>query len=485
MKFDDFKTRLTGFAGSGQKLKKLPHHILIPVGLVVLVILLVGFKLVTGFHHYQQRSADAALKSIAAAQTENAGAVDALGNPILPGLAAPPASLRPGTAEQTVTCPGQATGASAVTALSATFTVPESVKAGCTVTWAFFTQVLQTDSGFGTKLDPNTGVFLPLGEPVSIVAHGAPAAVVTVTTDGGHVVKFQHRANDDLANAQGPYLLAAGWHRLAVAVSIVGAGDSPNDAQSPKPLVIEFDTGTAAPTPYWPATATAIPHIAQQASNAGSTATANVAPPPAAIEPPVGVQAGKVTEKIFSQDQWGQWAQVTATTLDAQSLNLRGSATNGQRVAWSAWIDLDKPVSVAVLRVATGPATVTASLDGSPLGQPMNYTPFAGPASQTATVSLAPGWHEVEVQADRGRFAVGPGVAIQIALGDGQAEPLSPQPWAIPPGAQSPTSAPAIPHIAQHPPTASSAPTPAVSSSPTSRGNPATSAASTTTGASK
>lgn len=457
----DLKTKATKLAGW---IKHQPKALLIPVALFIAI------ALAAGFHHYVQRSKAAEVKAVAAAQAN--GDTTGGAGPYLPGIQSP-AGLNEDTAQQVTACPGAPDKATVLQAMEATFAVPVDTPAGCVVTWQFYSRAVPD---YSWAEDRKTGVKHAL---VELDASGTPAADVTLTVDGVSV-HSRHQARDELGSALSPRDVLAGWHSYSIAVRVMPAPSAEQGPwrSDPKPLQISLRVAHPIAAPYWTAAAStassnAIPHIAQQPpTSAGVAAVATTAPtialqPAPVIEPPAGVQAGEVTEKTFSQDQWGQWALVTTSTIDARRLNLRGSSTNGRRVVWSAWIDLAEPVTVAVLRVATGPATVTASIDGSPLGQPMDYTPFSGPASQTATVSLAPGWHEVEVQADRGRFAVGPGVAVQVALGDGSADPQPPQPWAVPPAAASAsiprnacahdTCAPSIPQHAANAPAPASA----------------------------
>jgi hypothetical protein len=469
MKFDDLKTRLAGLAGTGKNLKKLPHHILIPIGLVVLVILLVGFKLVAGFHHYQQRAAAAAVKSIAAAQAENAGGSDPLESPPLAGLANVPPGLAAGATRQTVSCPGRAAATTTLATAAAVFTAPASAVAGCTVTWRLYSQAHAGDPGF---VSPEAGA--PVRGAFGVIASGSPAATIAATVDGGHQIEFSHPAAADLAHGNGGDL-GVGWHEYEVAAAIIGGTDTPMGFLQPKPLTVRLMVGADPAIPYWTG-AGANPQIAQQPSGAPATptdATAGAytavtrAP---AVQPPEAVAAGWVTRKAFSRDQFGALALVSTAVEKSASLTVTAAARAGnasaQRVEWDGWIKLDQPASVAVLRLAGGQGTVSATIDGMPLGQPVERWPQSAASQQTASVSLAPGWHQFAVTDDEAAGTWGDGSSIQIAIGDGSTDPQPPVPWAVP-AATAPAAIPrnacahdaCAPSIAQHQPASASSAT--------------------------
>lgn len=446
MKFDDRAARLAGL----QKFKKLPHHILIPIGLVALVILLVGFRLVAGFHHYQQRTAAAAVKSIAAAQAENAGGSDPLGSAPPAGLASVPPNLAAGAASQTVSCPGVAPTTTTLATVSAVFVAPANAGAGCTVTWRFYSQSHASDAGFTS---PTPGA--PPRAVFGVHASGSPAATITATVDGGHQIEFSHPAAADLAHGNGGDV-GVGWHEYEVAAAIIGGTDTPMGFLQPKPLTVRLMVGADPAIPYW-TTSGANPQIAQQpgAKPAASTTTPVAATP--AVQPPEGVAAGWITRKAFSRDQFGSLALVSTIAVKSATLTVTAPSRAGnapaQRVEWSGWIKLDQSASVAVLRLAGGQGTVSATIAGMPLGQPVERWPQSAASQQTASVSLSPGWHQFEITDDEAAGTWGDGSSIQIAVGDGSADPQPPVPWGVPPAA---SASSAIPHIAQHKLTATS-----------------------------
>lgn len=472
MKFDDLKGRLAGLAGTGKNLKKLPHHILIPIGLVVLVVLLVGFKLVAGFHHYQQRQGAAAVKSIAAAQAENAGGSDPLESPPLPGLATVPSGLAAGATQQTVSCPGAAPTVTTLATASAVFTAPSNAGAGCTVEWRFYSLAHAGDPGF---VSPNAGA--PVSGVFGVIASGSPAASVAATVDSGNAIEFSHPAAEDLAHGNGRNV-GVGWHQYTATAAIIGDVDAPMGFLQPKPLTIRVMVGADPAIPYWTGTA-ANPQIAQQpgAKPAASTTTPVAATP--AVQPPEGVAAGWVTRRLYQGDRFGQFALISTHVESSQGLTVTAPARGGnmppQRVEWRAWIKVPAAASVAVLRVTGGQGTVSAAVDGMPLAQPQERWPQSPPTQQAASVSLTPGWHTVTITDDEAAGNWDTGAAIQFAIGDGSADPEPPVPWAVPPTAPAASAIPrnACAHDACAPSIAQHRPAPASSSSTT---KPATTA---------
>jgi hypothetical protein len=471
----DLKTKATKLAGW---IKHQPKALLIPVALFVAI------ALATGFHHYVQRSKAAELK--VAGITADAG--NATGE-YLPGMQ-PPAGLNEDAAQQVTACPGAPNKTAVIQTMEATFTVPANTPFGCVVTWRFYSQAVPD---YSWAEDRKTGVKHAL---VELDASGTPAADITLTVDSVSVHN-RHQARDELGSALSPRDVLAGWHSYSIVVRTMPAPPAQQGPWrgDPKPLQISLRVGHPIASPYWSAVAStassnAIPHIAQQApTGAGTVAT--IALPPPAIEPPAGVQAGHITRKLYQGDRFGQFALVSTHIEDSQGFTVTAPGRAGnmppQRVEWSAWFKLPTPASVALLRVAGGQGTVGASVDGIPLGQPQERWPQSPPTQQVASVNLAAGWHQVTITDDEAAGNWNEGASIQLAIGDGSADPHPPQPWAVPPSGSA-ASTP-IPHITQRradapaPASASSAHATASSASLISRNTTAAKpAASTTTG---
>lgn len=178
-----------------------------------------------------------------------------------------------------------------------------------------------------------------------------------------------------------------------------------------------------------------------------------------ALTPPAGLQQGFVSVALEQADQFGQYAQVAVKVVPAAETTFTARATyqhipDWQQV-WTAWIKLDRPVSVAALSVTGGTGTVSASIDGAPLGGAVNH--WSGFRSQqaTASIALAPDWHKLQVTTGRSGDQGGAGVVAQVALGDGTNPPTPVTPWA----------APSIPAPAAAEPKTTNAPVPAVAAS--------------------
>jgi hypothetical protein len=155
-----------------------------------------------------------------------------------------------------------------------------------------------------------------------------------------------------------------------------------------------------------------------------------------ALTPPAGLQQGFVTVALSQADQFGQYAQVAQKIEPAAETTFTARATYQHipdwQQTWTAWFKLNHPASVAVLSVTGGTGTVSASIDGAPLGGEVGH--WSGFRSQqtTASVALAAGWHKLEVVTGRSGDQGGAGVVAQIALGDGTNPPAPVVPWAVP-----------------------------------------------------
>ncbi|BFI96582.1 MAG: hypothetical protein RSP_20920 [Rhodanobacter sp.] len=162
--------------------------------------------------------------------------------------------------------------------------------------------------------------------------------------------------------------------------------------------------------------------------------------------PPVGIAPGWVESITYQRDQFGQLAQVEALAEPAQltSFQSENPARGGSDWAqkFQGWFKLDAPMTISILRVAAGAGTVTATIDGQSLGQPLSLT--EEPVSRAATLNLGAGWHTFLVQVSRGGFQrADAGIAVQIAVGDGTTPPAPVVPYALPTAAGSAASLPA------------------------------------------
>lgn len=176
------------------------------------------------------------------------------------------------------------------------------------------------------------------------------------------------------------------------------------------------------------------------AATAAPAATAVAAAP---LTPPAGLKSGLIEVQSYSQDQFGQWSLVSTSTRSAHSLAFASPAGYSQsRTVFTAWIKLDAPATVAVIREAVGSGTVSAEIDGATIAAPDHYWPFHGPASRAGAASLAAGWHEVVVTVDRGDNENRHALQLEVQLGNGVAAPADMAPWALPAvAAAAPTSA--------------------------------------------
>jgi hypothetical protein len=155
-----------------------------------------------------------------------------------------------------------------------------------------------------------------------------------------------------------------------------------------------------------------------------------------ALTPPAGLQQGFVAVALGQADQFGQYAQVAQKIEPAAETTFTARATYTHipdwQQTWTAWFDLDHPASVAVLSVTGGTGTVSANIDGAPLGGAVNHWSGFRAQQATASVALAPGWHKLQVVTGRSGDQGGAGVVAQIALGAGTNPPAPVTPWAAP-----------------------------------------------------
>lgn len=253
------------------------------------------------------------------------------------------------------------------------------------------------------------------------------------------VTAFASRTRD-MVRTKPHHALAAGIG-VVVAVTVLAgvvhivAHHAPSTTAATAPASESIPTG-AAPARVIPA----VPRApVQESIPTGSTPiAAPIAPAAQAapLTPPAGIKSGLIEVEAFQQDQFGQWSKVSTSTRSAHALTLTSPAGHEHtRTVFTAWVRLTAPASVAVIREAAGSGTGSAAVDGATIAAPSHYYPFDGPVSRTGAVTLAPGWHEIEVTVDRGWNENSHGLQIEVQLGDGVAAPSNVTPWAVPPGA--------------------------------------------------
>ena len=306
-------------------------------------------------------------------------------------------------------------------------------------------------------------------------------------TGGTHETGVDSMKLDPSAITKAREWFAKRWSMLAIggaclfllAVLVVNlharaghAGNAPTKA-----IATATAPAVTAKVPTVDQTSATNPHIAQQpapATPAAATA-APAAPVPVAapIQPPPGIQRGFFLQKNFQQAQFAL-AQTSAGVVDAQTLSVQAPATDGdgeRATEWSAWFNLTSPTTIAWVRLAGGQGTVAVTIDGTGLGEAAGHWQPQGAFSNLATIPLAAGWHQITIHDTRRSWVRGPGVAVRIDLGDGTGATVSPQPWAVPPGA--PASAPIPRNACAHDPCAPSIAQQASASASSSAAKPA------------
>ena len=209
----------------------------------------------------------------------------------------------------------------------------------------------------------------------------------------------------------------------------------------------------AAPAPTLPPAfaASPVPVRVTPAMPAMATVSTGPSPVPQAVatQPPAGLVAGHVLETVAQQDQFGQFSVVSTSVDDAPSTSLHSITAPAGSPAWreslTGWFQLDTPATIAIVRIGAGAAAnagVTASIDGSSLGAELRY----GPASETASMALAPGWHHFKIDAEgRSSTYTPPATAIELQIGNGATSPGPVVPYAVTATASSPASHSAAP----------------------------------------
>lgn len=105
----------------------------------------------------------------------------------------------------------------------------------------------------------------------------------------------------------------------------------------------------------------------------------------------------------YAHDQFGQYAQVSVTTVSTRSVSVtadRGRAGQQAREVWIGWVHLAAPASVAQVGTAGGQGTVTVRIEGTQLGQPAERGSFSDPSLMDYSVPLTAGWHQIEIADD-------------------------------------------------------------------------------------
>lgn len=182
--------------------------------------------------------------------------------------------------------------------------------------------------------------------------------------------------------------------------------------------------GVAMATPAAPATAVqSTPMVDMRAPALAASAVPAAAVADAAPQnPPAGLTAGQVRERVALQDQFGQFTQAAVRVIAAPSTSWQSHVAAPGSPAWqetiTGWINLSVPSTIATLRVGSSGAarTVSAEIDGASLGAPLGF----GPASETAALSLSAGWHSFIVTAEGGRLNYAPpATPIELLIGNG------------------------------------------------------------------
>lgn len=239
-----------------------------------------------------------------------------------------------------------------------------------------------------------------------------------------------------------------------------GAGTSVAAAQ-PSPAHLPATTAPTLPPAFAAGQAPARVAPAMPALAVASVGTAPLAPaePTVATQPPAGLVAGHVLETVAQRDQFGQFSLVSTGVVNAPNTSLHSIAAPAGSPAWhetlTGWFQLPAPANIAVVRIGAGAAAsggITASIDGSSLGSGLRY----GPASETASIALAPGWHRFEIDAEGQSYTyMPPATAVELQIGNGATSPAPVVPYAV-------TSPPVAPdHAATAAPVTSASPAPA------------------------
>ena len=222
-------------------------------------------------------------------------------------------------------------------------------------------------------------------------------------------------------------------HRARPAAQAVAAVPAPAPAIQPAP---------AAPRPVIAAVPGA--PVAAPAATAAQPPVAAAAP----VAPPAGLVAGQVMVTDFTVDQFGGFVQTSQAVKASVSTSWSATAPGGAgwQKTFTGWFRLSAPARVAVLRRGGGIAArhVRGAIDGTELGPSL----VGVTASETASITLAAGWHTFEVSADSTAGTALTPTAVELLVGDGVTEPAPVVPYAVPahvPAATAPASAASVP----------------------------------------
>lgn len=155
---------------------------------------------------------------------------------------------------------------------------------------------------------------------------------------------------------------------------------------------------------------------------------------PEAVMPPDGLVSGRMHLSTFGFDQFGRQIQLSSQDEIASTPTFKTEAVDSHSLvrawSWDWWIQLDKPTKVAQILVKGGGGTVAATIDGQQVG-PSIHQYGSSTASSQSVMTLATGWHHVQIRADVETGNAG-GWTGEIAVGDAMDSLGTPLPWAAP-----------------------------------------------------
>lgn len=230
-----------------------------------------------------------------------------------------------------------------------------------------------------------------------------------------------------------PALLLVVVILVATVAAVFRAGPHPADVPR-KP--VQAQTSAPALTD----SAAAVPlSVAAGRVPAASSTVARPVPAPVAEQPPAGVAAGWIARTTHSPDQFGKMVQTGDTVVryvDSSGVVTAG-LTSGQParvVRYDGWINTSAETSAASLQVAGGDAEVAAKIDGWRLAE-IRHSHYSGPDDTQSTLSLAAGWHRLEIELHQKPNVFGgraDDVSTRIAIGTADAFAV-PTVYSVPP----------------------------------------------------